>query len=93
MKEGQTRVANILLNIILQQSISYFDNYKSFYHGLLFGLFNDYNVQLNKESGDGTVLDDDPFGTSFIIECKKSAQKKYLKKIVRKYLIKDILMD
>jgi hypothetical protein len=44
------------LNICLGRSISYMDNYESFYHGFLIGLLDnmgEYEVRSNRESGNG----------------------------------------
>ena len=45
--------ANRLLQDVLQQSISYYDNYENFYHGFMVGFLkaNGYTVQSNRESG------------------------------------------
>ena len=52
MKEDVDK-ANEILNQILFQSISYFDYDERFYHGILVGLFSDYRVVSNQESGLG----------------------------------------
>ena len=76
--EGKTKEANQLLNEILAKSISYYDNKESFYHGFLIGLFNDYSIQSNKESGNGRfdiqIQPDTIFGTLLQIECKHSVR-------------------
>lgn len=76
--EGKTKEANQLLNEILAKSISYYDNKESFYHGFLIGLFNDYSIQSNKESGDGRfdiqIQPETIFGTLLQIECKHSVR-------------------
>ncbi|WP_285814861.1 AAA family ATPase [Thomasclavelia cocleata] len=45
--------ANKILNYILLQSISYYDNKESFYHGFMIGLMNGNNTYSNIETGDG----------------------------------------
>lgn len=74
--DGDAKKVNLLLNDILLRSISYFDNQKSFYHGFLVGLLNDYEVVSNKESGNGRfdvcVLPENILGTVVLIECKHS---------------------
>ena len=76
--EGKTKEANQLLNEILAKSISYYDNKESFYHGFLIGLFNDYSIQSNKESGNGRfdiqIQPETIFGTLLQIECKHSVR-------------------
>lgn len=68
--------AQSLLNDILDKSISYYDNYESFYHGFLLGLFQELEVTSNKESGDGRfdieILPRRLDGTVIVIECKHS---------------------
>ena len=74
--DGDAKKVNLLLNDILLRSISYFDNQKSFYHGFLVGLLNDYEVVSNRESGNGRfdvcVLPENILGTVVLIECKHS---------------------
>lgn len=74
--DGDAKKVNLLLNDILLRSISYFDNQKSFYHGFLVGLLNDYEVVSNRESGNGRfdvcVLPENILGTIVLIECKHS---------------------
>lgn len=74
--DGDAKKVNLLLNDILLRSISYFDNQESFYHGFLVGLFNDYEVVSNRESGNGRfdvcVLPENILGTVVLIECKHS---------------------
>ena len=76
--EGKTKEANQLLNEILAKSISYYDNKESFYHDFLIGLFNDYSIQSNKESGNGRfdiqIQPETIFGTLLQIECKHSVR-------------------
>ena len=47
------KAANKVLNDVLFQSISYFDYNERFYHGVLIGMLNDYQVVSNQESGEG----------------------------------------
>lgn len=74
--DGDAKKVNLLLNDILLRSISYFDNQESFYHGFLVGLLNDYEVESNRESGNGRfdvcVLPENILGTVVLIECKHS---------------------
>ena len=76
--DGETDKANILLNEILNKSISYYDNQENFYHGFLVGLFSNLETESNKESGDGrfdiVILPRSILGTAIIIECKHSSQ-------------------
>ena len=78
--------ANRLLQDVLQQSISYYDNYENFYHGFMVGFLkaNGYTVQSNKESGEGrfdiAVLPYSILDTALIIECKHSTGIKELRK-------------
>ena len=78
--------AQKVLNQVLKNSISYFDNYENFYHGFLVGFLNadGYTVKSNRESGEGRFdiavlpmyIDDQ----AIIIECKHSKNIKELKK-------------
>lgn len=83
LKEGRVNQANLLLNDILFNSVSFYDNYEAFYHGFMTGLFAGYPVESNMESGEGrfdiAVLSPSPFGTNVVIECKKSKERKDLK--------------
>lgn len=75
--EGKNEEANIILNDILNHSISYYDNQENFYHGFLVGLFSDYTVESNSESGDGRfdicILLPTMLETAIVIECKHSS--------------------
>lgn len=53
LRREDVNLANELLNTILFESISYFDYDEKFYHGMLVGLFNNYQILLNQESGLG----------------------------------------
>ena len=103
LNDGNEKEINRLLNEILYRDISYYDNKESFYHGFLAGLFsNDYNVQSNKESGDGRfdlcLSQKDKFDVAILIECKHSSDAKNLvqdslagaKQIVEKNYIHDL---
>ena len=78
--------AQKVLNQVLKNSISYFDNYENFYHGFLVGFLNadGYTVKSNRESGEGRFdiavlpmyIDDQ----AIIIECKHSKNIKKLRK-------------
>ena len=74
--------SNDLLNDILENSISYYDNYESFYHGFLIGLFNDYKTQSNKEAGKGrfdvVIFPRRITQTAIVIECKHSESDAHL---------------
>ena len=78
--------ANRLLQDVLQQSISYYDNYENLYHGFMVGFLkaNGYTVQSNRESGEGrfdiAVLPYSILDTALIIECKHSTGIKELRK-------------
>ena len=78
--------ANRLLQDVLQQSISYYDNYENFYHGFMVGFLtaNGYTVQSNRESGEGrfdiAVLPYSILDTALIIKCKHSSGIKELRK-------------
>lgn len=84
LKKGNVNEANDILYDILQKSISYYDNYETFYHGLLLGLFEGNSIRSNVESGDGrfdiAILSTKPFDVSILIECKKSETFKDLVK-------------
>ena len=45
LQEGNEEQVRIILNDILSKSISYYDNYETFYHGFLVGLFHQDNVK------------------------------------------------
>ena len=78
--------ANSILQDVLLQSISYYDNYESFYHGFMVGFLNadGYDVKSNRESGEGrfdlAVLPYSILNTAIIIECKHSNSIKELRK-------------
>lgn len=76
--EEKVEDANDILNEILLKSISFYDNYENFYHGLLAGLFlgEGFKLESNKESGDGrfdlAIIPDNYLRRGFVIECKIS---------------------
>ncbi|MCD7839220.1 MAG: ATP-binding protein, partial [Erysipelotrichaceae bacterium] len=76
LDNSQEDIAMDLLNDILENSISYYDNYEAFYHCFLVGLFNGYNIESNKESGDGrfdiSILPKRITNNVIVIECKHS---------------------
>ena len=78
--------ANSILQDVLLQSISYYDNYESFYHGFMVGFLNadGYEVKSNRESGEGrfdlAVLPYSILNTAIVIECKHSNRIKELRK-------------
>lgn len=77
--------ANSILQDVLLQSISYYDNYESFYHGFMVGFLNadGYEVKSNRESGEGrfdlAVLPYSILNTAIVIECKHSNSIKELR--------------
>lgn len=83
LRAGKTNEAQKLLNNILMQSISFYDNYENFYHGLLIGLFRGTNTKSNRESGDGrldiVIYGDDFDLPTVLIECKHSKHLSNLK--------------
>ena len=84
LHEGKEKEVNNILNDILERSISYYDNKESFYHGFLVGLFQGYEVESNKESGDGRfdiiIYPPTIREAVIIIECKHSKDIKTLKR-------------
>ena len=78
--------ANSILQDVLLQSISYYDNYESFYHGFMVEFLNadGYEVKSNRESGEGrfdlAVLPYSILNTAIVIECKHSNSIKELRK-------------
>lgn len=96
---GKEKEANQILNNILQKSISYFDNQENFYHGFLVGLFSDYEVQSNQESGNGRfdlcILPATILQTAVVLECKHASMTSHLveeaNKAAKQILEKDYL--
>ncbi len=84
--DGNVSLANRLLQDVLMQSISYYDNYESFYHGFMVGFLNvdGYNIRSNRESGNGrfdlAMLPYSILETAIVIECKHSNSIKELRK-------------
>ena len=105
--EENTDQVDELLNDILSKNISYYDNKEDFYHGYLDGLFtDDYDVESNKESGDGRfdlklIPKVGKSNIVILIECKHSNNEDNLKKdaskgaeqIVEKNYKRDIQSD
>ena len=66
------------LSDVLENSISYYDNYESFYHGFMIGFLkaDGYEVKSNRESGKGrfdiALIPDKLTGAVIILECKHS---------------------
>ena len=83
---GNTIDAIDYLSDVLENSISYYDNYESFYHGFMIGFLkaDGYEVKSNRESGKGRfdimVIPYEIDETAIIIECKHSKNKAVLKK-------------
>ena len=83
---GKEKVAQKIMNDVLRNSISFYDNYESFYHGFMLGFLkaDGYEVQSNREAGEGRfdiiVMPDEIDETAIIIECKHSRSKATLKK-------------
>ena len=82
LKQENTEKADEILNQILRQSISYFDNYENFYHGFMVGLLQEYDVLSNREAGQGrfdiVIKPRRIREKCIIIECKKSPTVKQL---------------
>ena len=83
--DGKEKDAQKILNQVLKSSISYYDNYESFYHGFMVGFLNvdGYEVKSNRESGEGrfdlAVLPYSILNTAIVIECKHSNSIKELR--------------
>lgn len=66
------------LSDVLENSISYYDNYESFYHGFMIGFLkaDGYEVKSNRESGKGrfdiALIPARKTKTCIVIECKHS---------------------
>lgn len=102
LNDEKVEKAQSMLNDILEKSISYYDNYESFYHGFLLGLFQGLEVSSNKESGNGRfdieILPRRLDETVLIIECKHSKtlddliddSKKASKQIIDKRYLSNI---
>ena len=74
--EEDVVTAERILSFILRKGISYYDNKESFYHGFLYGLFDGYQVESNRESGDDRldlIIYPEIFkDKAIVIECKHS---------------------
>ncbi len=76
--ENDAQSLNYVLNLFLQSTLSYYDDLESFYHGLVVGLCgglnHKYNIQSNKEKGDGradlVLSSKQEFNTVIILEFK-----------------------
>ena len=77
-------LVNRILDDILIRSISYYDNQESFYHGFLVGLFHGYEVESNREAGQGRfdlyIKPNSFLDPAIIIECKHSSALGHLQK-------------
>ena len=77
LKSENVILANTILNNILQNSISFYDNYENFYHGFMVGLLAGYKVKSNHEIGNGRfdiiLLNENIIDKSIVIECKHSS--------------------
>ncbi len=77
LSEGKVLEATDVLNDILEKSISYYDNNEGFYHGFLLGMFEEYEVESNLESGKGrfdlAILPKRMKTPAIVIECKHSS--------------------
>ena len=75
---GNTIDAIDYLSDVLENSISYYDNYESFYHGFMIGFLkaDGYEVKSNRESGKGrfdiALIPARKTKTCIVIECKHS---------------------
>ncbi len=86
LEDGDCEAAEKFINRHLKKTMSYFDTLESFYHGFMAGLLlltNDYEVDSNKESGDGRpdiVLKDESgsIDRAIILEFKVAKSKKQL---------------
>ena len=86
LEQGDCEAAEKFINRQLKKTMSYFDTLESFYHGFMAGLLsltNDYEVDSNKESGDGRpdiVLRDESgsIDRAIILEFKVANSKKQL---------------
>ena len=84
--DEKEKEAQKIMNDVLKNSISYYDNYESFYHGFMIGFLkaDGYEVKSNRESGEGRfdimVIPYEIDETAIIIECKHSKNKAVLKK-------------
>lgn len=77
--------ARKILNDLLFQSVSYFDEKEDFYHGFLLGMLQGTSIKSNQESGYGrfdiAIIPSDFDSIGIIIECKKANS---LEEIIKK---------
>lgn len=80
--QGDAAVILQELSPLLVKSISYMDNYESFYHGFLMGILmnlEDYRVTSNREAGEGrydiSIESLDGMKTPVILELKMAAKR------------------
>lgn len=93
MEDGNAERMTEILNRQLFQTISFYDNAESFYHGFLTGILSqseNYLVKSNRESGNGRsdIMVKSPSlrGRSFILEIKVSDSVDNLKADAKKAL-------
>ena len=83
LKEKVEEAENIF-NDILFKDISYYDIQKSFYHGFLVGLLEEYGVVSNKEGGEGrpdiVIRPRRGNGKAIVFECKHSKEQRNIVK-------------
>ena len=84
LKQEDIVQASTILVSLMKKSLSFYDNYESFYHGFLLGLLDNYQVESNREFGDGRldiVIYPEIFqDKAIVIECKHSKNADYLLK-------------
>ena len=84
LKQEDIVQASTILVSLMKKSLSFYDNYESFYHGFLLGLLDNYQVESNRELGDGRldiVIYPEIFqDKAIVIECKHSKNANYLLK-------------
>ena len=73
------------ISSMLSQSISIYDNYKTFYHGFLVGIFQNvpgYKIYSNVESGEGRCdIMLEPVGVdtpAIVVEVKRTKNRRHL---------------
>ena len=76
LKKEQVKKANDILNEILFESVSFYDNYENFYHGFLVGLLSGNQVESNRKAGEGrfdiVIKPYNIFQKCIVLECKKT---------------------
>ena len=76
LKKEDVEKANEILNEILFESVSFYDNYENFYHGFLVGLLSGNKVESNREAGEGrfdiVIKPFNIFQKCIVIECKRT---------------------